>query len=319
MKKIITLILSIALAITLVACGASEVSVDYGNVVDFEAALNAGEDLTDKVVTVSVDKFVPDSAFGYNIQSGEHLNFCSSNNPNVEVGETVTVKIKEVTSVLGSYIINYEMLKKEQSNNAETQNKDTAQNKQSKLLPIEVKEFGYSMQNEYVYYSVNIYNPNENKAIEFPVFRITARNDAGELLATEEQTLSIIYPQQNFVYASQAFDVDEVPANVEIDVLEPKDYQIRNVSTLDNPEYIPLDVINTTFRTDRIVGEIQNNNDYDLDSAVVTVIFRDDNGKLVGGTSTFVDSLKANSTTPFDISIHQEFVTDNFEVYANIW
>jgi len=209
----------------------------------------------------------------------------------------------------------------EKTNSELTQNQSETSNEtsNSKMLPIEVKEFGYSMQDEYVYYSVILHNPNEDKAIELPSFRITARDESGSPLATEEQTLSIIYPKQDFVHAFQAFDVDEMPATVDIEVLEPDDYNIKNVSMLDNSEYSPLNVVNATFRTDSIVGEIQNNNNYDIDSGVVTVIFRDSNGKLIGGTSTYVDSIKANSTTPFDITIYESFATDNFEVYANIW
>lgn len=313
MKKILSLIISLMLIMSLVSCGTNEVAVDYANVSDFETALNNGENVTNKTVTISVEKLVPNSAFGYNIQTGEHLNFCSSDNPNVEIGDVVTVKVTEVSSMLGSYIISYEMIDKASSN--DTQNNQ----KKSELLPVEVKEFGYSMNGEYLYYSIKLYNPNNEKAIELPQFRVTARNDAGEILATEEQTLSVIYPEQEFVYASQAFDVDEAPAKVDVEVLEPNDYNIKNVSVLDHPNYVPLKAVNTAMRADRLVGEIQNDNDYDLDSAIVTVIFRDENGKLIGGESTFVDSVKANSTTPFDMFLYQDFITTNYEVYANIW
>ncbi len=313
MKKLFNLIICLVMIISLVACGTNEIVVDYANITDFETALNNGEDVTNKTVTLSVDKFVPDSAFGYNIQTGEHLNFCSSNNPNVKTGDVITVKVTEATSMLDSYIISYEMVDKTVSKNSKSEKENT------ELLPIEVKEFGYSMSNEYLYYSIKLHNPNTDKAIELPQFRVTARNDAGEVLATEEQTLSIIYPQQDFTYASLAFDVDDIPSKVDVEVLEPDEYNIKNISMLDNPNYVPLKAVNTTMRDDSVVGEIQNDNDYDLDSAIVTIIFRDENGKLIGGDSTFVDSLKANSATPFDMSLYNDFVTTNYEVYANIW
>lgn len=231
--------------------------------------------------------------------------------------------MKKTITILLSFVLTLLLIACEgennNANNLQNKGETSISENNSKVLPIEVKEFGYSMSNEYVVCSVILHNPNEETAIELPSFRITARNEAGELLATEDQTLSIIYPQQDFVYASQMFDVDEVPANVEIEILEPEDYNIKNISMLDHPEYTPLDVVSATFRTDSIVGEIQNNNDYDLDGAIVSVVFRDDNGKLIGGALTFVDSLKANSATPFDMSIYQKFATDNFEVYANIW
>ncbi len=51
---------------------------------------------------------IPESAFGYNMTTGEHLNFCSSENPGVKAGDTVTVKVTKVQSVLKSWIISYE-------------------------------------------------------------------------------------------------------------------------------------------------------------------------------------------------------------------
>lgn len=110
MKRIYALLVSILLVVSLVACGGKKVTVDYANEVDFEAALNAGEDVTGKVVTFTVKELVPNSAFGYNLQAGEHLNFCSEKNPGAKAGDVVTVRIKEVTSMLGSYIITYEMI-----------------------------------------------------------------------------------------------------------------------------------------------------------------------------------------------------------------
>lgn len=73
-----------------------------------ETALNAGEDLTGAIVTITVDEFEPASAFGYNIMTGEHLNFVSSENPNVNIGDTLKVKVVKITSTLGSFIITYE-------------------------------------------------------------------------------------------------------------------------------------------------------------------------------------------------------------------
>lgn len=112
MKKILALLLVAAFALCLVGCGATQpVEPDYEDAAALEAALNAGTDVTGKVVQFTVSEVVPNSAFGYNLQTGEHLNFCSDNNPNVAAGDTIKVEIKEVTSTLGSYIISYKIIK----------------------------------------------------------------------------------------------------------------------------------------------------------------------------------------------------------------
>lgn len=88
----------------------SEPVIDYPNAEALELAINAGVDVKGKTVTFVVQEFRPNSAFGYNLISGEHLNFCSSEHPEVNVGDTVTVKITEVVNVLGSYVITYKKI-----------------------------------------------------------------------------------------------------------------------------------------------------------------------------------------------------------------
>lgn len=110
MKRVLCFVLAMLLfSVVIVGCETN--AVDFPSVADFENALNNGEDLTGKTVTFTIKEFVPSSAFGYNLQAGEHLNFCSSQHPGVETGDTITVKVTSVTSLLGSYIIEYEMVK----------------------------------------------------------------------------------------------------------------------------------------------------------------------------------------------------------------
>lgn len=109
MKKITSVLLSLLLLISLAACGAKDVQPDYPDAASFEAALNTGADLTGMTVRFTVGEVIPNSAFGYNLQAGEHLNFCSNSNPKVSAGDTVTVEVKEVSSMMGSYIISYKM------------------------------------------------------------------------------------------------------------------------------------------------------------------------------------------------------------------
>lgn len=85
---------------------------DYATAEDAEAALNAGKVLEGKTVRFRVNDLRPKSAFGYNLETGQHLNFVSPHNPKVKVGDIVIVKVKEVTSTLGSFVIKYSNLHK---------------------------------------------------------------------------------------------------------------------------------------------------------------------------------------------------------------
>lgn len=190
----------------------------------------------------------------------------------------------------------------------------------SEFLPLEVREFGYSVtQKGYLYIAAILHNPNTDYCIEFPSFRVAARDADGILLGSDEQVLSVIYPQQDFCYAGLMFEVEDNPATVDIEAIVPNDYNIVKPQNLDYPSYEPLAIINSVIREDRAMGEIHNSNDFDIDSAVVAIIYRDESGKIIGGDSTFVSNISASGNTPFDFSIHSGVPTDNYDIYANIW
>jgi len=85
--------------------------VNFENAESFEAALNNGDDLNGKTVTFTVQELHPNSIYGYNIWAGEHLNFISKSNPNINEGETVSVRATKIKkNILGSWIIKYELL-----------------------------------------------------------------------------------------------------------------------------------------------------------------------------------------------------------------
>lgn len=85
--------------------------IDYGDAESFEATLNEGKNLEGKIVCFVAGEFHPDSALGYNVWAGEHLNFVSSSHPDIQEGDTVIVKVTTVKRSLGSsWIINYEKI-----------------------------------------------------------------------------------------------------------------------------------------------------------------------------------------------------------------
>lgn len=114
-RNIISIAIIMILMVIMTACGKTEnepeIKVDYNDATVFESELVQGADLTGKTVKVVVDNLEPQSAFGYNIWAGEHLNFVSDTNPGVEKGDVIIVKVTEIKSVFGSWIISYEKLK----------------------------------------------------------------------------------------------------------------------------------------------------------------------------------------------------------------
>jgi predicted RNA-binding protein with TRAM domain len=106
MKKfMLSVMIMLVVLGVMVGCSAG-MTPDY-TTEELEAALNNGDDVTGKTVEVEVEKFEPASAFGYNMQAGEHLNFVSSDNPGVKDGDTIVVEIEKAASMMGSWMITY--------------------------------------------------------------------------------------------------------------------------------------------------------------------------------------------------------------------
>lgn len=102
MKKFILMFILIAVIGLLFGCGGSDYTTET-----FEQALLNGESVEGKTVSVEVKALEPDSAFGYNIQAGDSLNFVSAENPNVEPGDTIEITVDRYASMFGSFLITY--------------------------------------------------------------------------------------------------------------------------------------------------------------------------------------------------------------------
>lgn len=198
------------------------------------------------------------------------------------------------------------------NNNSMTENQNS-----EKIQQLEIKDSGWTVvDDEWLYYYVDLYNPNDNSSIEYPSFRISAKDASGTILGTDDQTCSIIYPKQDFVYGSQAFRVDGIPDTVEFSALPVEDYNVKKSST---DKYKPLEAVNTAVRSDKIVGEIKNDNNDTFDDAVVVMLLKDGSENIVGIDNTYVEKVAANSTTPFDMDIPEDVNYASFEIYVNQW
>lgn len=109
-KVVATMFIVLGLVFVVTACGQKK--ADY-TARTAEAALNSGKNIEGKTVKFKVQKLEPNSTFGYNMETGKHLNFVSNSNPNVKKGDTVFLKVKKVSSTLGSYVITYSDLSKQ--------------------------------------------------------------------------------------------------------------------------------------------------------------------------------------------------------------
>lgn len=73
------------------------------------------------------------------------------------------------------------------------------------------------------------------------------------------------------------------------------------------------------MRSDKIVGEIENQRNYNIDNVYILALGKDIEGKIIDISSTFVNGLKADSTVPFDIYHTENENIVTVEYYANQW
>lgn len=128
-KKLLSIVITGITALSLVGCSnnksanskSAEIhtvmaskkrNIDYPSAKKAEAALNKGKNLKGKTVKFKITKIEPRSAFGYNMETGKHLNFVSHTFRNVKKGNIVSVKITKVRTYWGSFVINYSNLHK---------------------------------------------------------------------------------------------------------------------------------------------------------------------------------------------------------------
>ena len=105
-------------------------------------------------------------------------------------------------------------------------------------------------------------------------------------------------------------------STVDFEILPSEDYNLKRATSED---YKDLEVVNTSAKNEKFVGEINNPNDYDLDSVVVIAVCKDASGNVTRVEMTFVDGISANGSAPFSISYWGDVDTSNLSYYANQW
>lgn len=185
---------------------------------------------------------------------------------------------------------------------------------------LDANEFAWYISGGYLHCVISINNISSQYAIEYPAFRVTAYDADNKVMGTEEQVLSVIYPGQEFVCNQLLFEVNGEPSKITVTLLEPEDYGITAPSNLDHKVHEPMTGKNISVNGETVTGEIYNPNDYRVDSAWVTVVFRNKAGEIVYGENTFVDQIPAKGTVPFEIDVYTDVdISGECEVYAYFW
>lgn len=189
---------------------------------------------------------------------------------------------------------------------------------------VSVREAGFQIINrgKWLYYSFIAHSNLTEKAIQYPEFKIVVRDADGALISSDSQVLSILYPGQEIMFSNMGMNVEgEKPANIEIEFVEPgADRSFVDPNTAVYPNYIPVEVTSSRVKQNgNVVGEFVNTNPYDIDQVAVSVLFRNADGKLMAGDTTYLHGAKAGKITTFEINVSSELITDDFEIFIQPW
>lgn len=184
---------------------------------------------------------------------------------------------------------------------------------------LEVTESGWSTDpSGYVHYALALRNSSD-VAIEFPTVRIVGKAQGGTVLFSEEKPLMVIDAQQTVLFGSQAGN-GQVPATVEFEALEPRDYYIGSRSNV--PAYTVSGVSEShdRFGGTTFTGMVEMTaGQADDDMVAVSVVLRDDAGSIVGGYSGFVTCDKVGQKAAFEVQAQNAPEYASFEVFAQQW
>lgn len=181
----------------------------------------------------------------------------------------------------------------------------------------------------YVYYALEIENPNTDFAAEFATVTVTGKHADGSISFSDEWVISNLMPGSDTYWASQAGDGDVTESDtIEIKLSVDKDNWGKTDKALPEELYT---FENVSVKKDQYgglsaKGEITLTEDYkvgpqDAESPILVCVLKDADGKIITGFSGFMSSdLTVGDSSVFDIDSYFDAVKySTAEMHANMW
>ena len=186
---------------------------------------------------------------------------------------------------------------------------------------VTIKEFEYTEKNGQYTYALIAHNNLSDMAIFHPEFQINMRDEKGDLIRTSTLDLAWAYPNQDIVIAGGHGTSSQSPNNFDIEFITPiTNKRIKTVANLEHEQFIPFEVLSSRINLDKyhsdIVAELYNPNDYNIKTIYLEIIFRDENGKLIGGEWSFLNNVSAHGKIPFSLSLINDLISESYEIYT---
>ncbi len=320
---ILLIITLLSLALLVSGCGCGKVSsadIDYGDAESFETMLNSGEKMDGKVVQFVAEKVTSgDSA--YNIWGGEHLNFMSNSDPQVNNGDKVVVKVNSVKNKDGKWFIYYDRVETGQITDKTLTKESPSIVEKNKKLAIKESEWHVTNRssNAYVLYTALVVNENQSLIAENAKLKITVKSKEGTVLGTKEEYLVNVFPSDT-VPVSGRLEIASTYSADNIDVqfdLECSGY-VTSITTGHNVRTSDFQITNISEqhlgREEKITGEVKNNSQENVLLKIVYILRKD--GKIVYSDYTYLTSIDPGANLAFETSTFSAPEHDSIECFG---
>ncbi|MBX9032491.1 hypothetical protein [Gordonibacter massiliensis (ex Traore et al. 2017)] len=188
--------------------------------------------------------------------------------------------------------------------------------KENKLT---VTDSGWSVDDQgYVHYGIIVKNEGSQGAL-FPTIKVTGKDESGNVVSSDQQTLMSLRPDQEVAWGGQAGN-GTAPATVEFELSVGSNNWQDSDENIDMFKVDGVSAQDSGYGTVNFVGEITSLlTDTDMDQVAVSIILRNGDGAIVGGYTGFAENLAAGATTSFDVLGYgvPEYV--DFEAWAQPW
>ena len=186
---------------------------------------------------------------------------------------------------------------------------------------LSIVESGWSMgDNGYVQFVYALRNNSADTTVKLPQIIVTGKNSSGDVLFARQTGLMSIGAGQTQYYTSIE-SCSETPASVEF---EPQTLKSYNLSTSESAGSFSVSNVSESkgqLGETKITGvvtadDVGTTGDADV---MVTAVFKDAKGSIVGGAQAFVSCPAQGESIAFSATPYVEVEHESVDVYACIW
>lgn len=189
-------------------------------------------------------------------------------------------------------------------------------------MALEVTEYMWAFSNEgWLYWTAVGYNPNDDLKCSFPTFHVTAYDENGGILASQDQVMMECWPLAKIAFSGQVDTGGIAPARVEVTMNAPSGNDWQPADPADAPVYeiTNLTEVDTFGISSSFNGTVTNKSSQG-GTICITALMRDEAGTLVDGVSGFAYDVPAGGSASFSLNCYSGAIYHtSFEAIATFW